>query len=218
MKIKSIIGAALLLLTACTSNTFEGGDGNNSYLKRDAAEVTINKQDQTANIVFDDDQKASVKLPTTHPWLTGTETFYRAIVTYREKDQVKSILGFIPMMLLQPVTQTTEDVKSDPVLYVASSFAKNKKYLNVQLTVPMRLENVKDKPINISIAEKKHAMSTGNNTHYIWTMVFNNKETTNNVTEPALLSIPTSQLVKGDSLTLRIQNGIRLEELKGVMQ
>jgi len=53
MKIKSIIGAALLLLTACTSNTFEGGDGNNSYLKRDAAEVTINKQDQTANIVFD---------------------------------------------------------------------------------------------------------------------------------------------------------------------
>ena len=80
----------------------------------------------------------------------------------------------------------------------------------------MRLENVKDKPINISIAEKKHAMSTGNNTHYIWTVVFNNKETTNNVTEPALLSIPTSQLVKGDSLTLRIQNGIRLEELKGV--
>ena len=59
------------------------------------------------------------------------------------------------MMLLQPVTQTTEDVKSDPVLYVASSFAKNKKYLNVQLTVPMRLEKVKDKPINISIAEKK---------------------------------------------------------------
>ena len=38
MKIKSIIGAALLLFTACTSNTFEGGDGNNSYLKRDAAE------------------------------------------------------------------------------------------------------------------------------------------------------------------------------------
>jgi len=49
-------------------------------------------------------------------------------------------------------------------------------------------------------------------------VVFSNKETTNNVTEPALLSIPTSQLVKGDSLTLRIQNGIRLEELKGVMQ
>ena len=114
MKIKSIIGAALLLFTACTSNTFEGGDGNNSYLKRDAAEVTINKQDQTAYIVFDDDQKASVKLPTTHPWLTGTETFYRAIVTYREKDQVKSILGFIPMMLLQPVTQTTEERKERP--------------------------------------------------------------------------------------------------------
>ena len=121
-------------------------------------------------------------------------------------------------MLLQPVTQTTEDVKSDPVLYVASNFAKNKKYLNVQLTVPMRLEKVKDKPINISIAEKKLTMSPGNNAHYIWTVVFSNKETTNNVTEPALLSIPTSQLVKGDSLTLRIQNGIRLEELKGVMQ
>ena len=33
MKIKSIIGAALVLLTACTSHTFEGGDGPQSYLK-----------------------------------------------------------------------------------------------------------------------------------------------------------------------------------------
>ncbi|MGP1590765.1 MAG: hypothetical protein ACTTHI_03105 [Prevotella sp.] len=218
MKIKTIIGAALLSLTACTSSPFDNGNGTNSFLKRDAAEVTINKKEQTANIVFDDDQKASVKLPAQHPWLTGTETLYRAIVTYREKDQVKSILGFIPMMLLQPVTQTTEEVKSDPVLYVASSFAKNKKYLNIQLTVPMRVESAKNKPINIAIVEKKHTMATKTNTHYIWTVVFSNKETTNNVTEPALLSIPTSQLVKGDSLTLKIQNGIRLDELKGVMQ
>lgn len=107
-----------LLLTACTTSTYDDGDGNFSYLRADFVEAHTMAPKQIDYVINDEGEKINFATPFSVQWTEKADTFYRALLYYDRRPTYADPIGLQPVYVLLPTA--AEDVKNpkfDPVTF-----------------------------------------------------------------------------------------------------
>ena len=136
--ISHLFAAALpVLLAACTSETYDTGDGTYSYLRADFAELHTGDDKYVDWFNTDDDNKLYVEEPFTKSWITMADSLYRALVYYNmetsdDDDSTVSVISVSQIPVLNILSSAVlGELVTDPVTFGSVWLSKNKSYINI---------------------------------------------------------------------------------------
>lgn len=140
--------AFLITLTACTSESYDAGDGPNSYLTADLVLLRTSPDKSVRSALLDDDTELQFSNPFAQEWLARPDSIYRALLYYDKTDATtdaaagngtttKTIVrarSVRPVPVLSPVEAAKVDaMRTDPVGFESLWMSKNKSYINLSL-------------------------------------------------------------------------------------
>lgn len=137
---KNIVGMVVgmvLLLTACTTDGYETGDGEYSFLTTKFVEVYSNSQLMLTRAVDDSDNHFIFKTPCSYSWASKPDSVYRAILYYNtnEGETVEPYRVSPVVVLKLRNKEEVKDIYTDPLIFESAWISKNRKYLNIGLAV-----------------------------------------------------------------------------------
>lgn len=124
-----------LLVTSCTQDTYDKGDGKYSLMRGDFAEAIVNSSKQVTKIVTDDGEELPLTSPFTAKWVAKADTSYRCMLYYNKVDGKAEVIsmGLVPCASLVRLADFKQAYKSDPVKLQSVWMSKSGKYLNMHL-------------------------------------------------------------------------------------
>lgn len=140
--------AFLITLTACTSESYDAGDGPNSYLTADLVLLHTSQDKSVRSALLDDGTTLQFSNPFAQEWLARPDSVYRALLYYDKTDATtdaaagngttaKTIVrarSVRPVPVLSPVEAAKVDaMRTDPVGFESLWMSKNKSYINLSL-------------------------------------------------------------------------------------
>lgn len=140
--------AFLIALTACTSEAYDSGDGQNSYLTADLVLLRTFPDKSVRSALLDDDTELLFSNPFAQEWLARPDSVYRALLYYDKTEATtdaaagngttaKTIVrarSVRPVPVLSPVEAAKVDaMRTDPVGFESLWMSKNKSYINLSL-------------------------------------------------------------------------------------
>ena len=137
---KNIVGMVVgmvLLLTACTTDGYETGDGEYSFLTTEFVEVYSNSQLMLTRAVDDSDNHFIFKTPCSYSWVSKPDSVYRAILYYNtDEGETVEPYRVSPVVVLKLRNkEEVKDIYTDPLIFESAWISKNRKYLNIGLAV-----------------------------------------------------------------------------------
>jgi len=131
--------ALSVALFGCTSQSYEAGDGNYSYLRADFVELHAGTDKQVDYIDTDEGERLVAAEPFTASWITTADSVYRALLYYNKvettsgENKAETVsVGSVPV--LRPLPRSRfETVKTDPVTFESGWLSANKKYVNIAI-------------------------------------------------------------------------------------
>jgi len=138
----------MLWTTACTTEDYESGNGEYSYLRADFAEVHTVGSKKVANARTDEGDSLVLQPPLDCSWTTTPDSTYRALLYYsRELGKKLEVKGFSAMQVLVLNTKVPKEgteVRTDPLTLESAWLSPNGKYLNLGLYVKIGKGDAKD--------------------------------------------------------------------------
>lgn len=139
--------AFLMTLTACTSESYDAGDGPNSYLTADLVLLHTSQDKSVRSALLDDDTELLFSNPFAQEWLARPDSVYRALLYYDKtvaasdaatsNPTATSIVrarSVRPVPVLRPVEAAKVDaMRTDPVGFESLWMSKNNSYINLSL-------------------------------------------------------------------------------------
>lgn len=109
----------ITFLTACTSESYETGDGKYSYLRADFGEIHTAKPQQVDYAVNDEGRRISFETAPTVKWAEKGDTLYRALLYYNDlPDKAARSISLQPVYVLAPkAAADVKDPHHDPVTF-----------------------------------------------------------------------------------------------------
>jgi len=109
----------ITFLTACTSESYETGDGKYSYLRADFGEIHTAKPQQVDYAVNDEGRRISFETAPTVKWAEKGDTLYRALLYYNDlPDKAARSISLQPVYVLAPkAAADVKDPRHDPVTF-----------------------------------------------------------------------------------------------------
>ena len=123
------------LLTSCTKDAYEKGEGKYSLMRGDFAEAIVNSSKQVTCIITDDGDEFVLASPYTAKWVSKADTTYRCMLYYNKLDSKAEILsmGQVPCTSVTPLSQFDRRLVTDPVKFESTWMSKTGRYLNFSL-------------------------------------------------------------------------------------
>lgn len=140
--------ALLITLTACTSESYDAGDGPNSYLTADLVLLHTSQDKSVRSALLDDGTTLQFSNPFAQDWLTRPDSVYRALLYYDKTvattdaaagngTTAKTIVrarSVRSVPVLRPIEAAKVDaMRTDPVGFESLWMSKNKSYINISL-------------------------------------------------------------------------------------
>lgn len=136
--ILSLIFLPPYLLTSCTQDAYEKGEGKYSLMRADFVEAHANGQKQIDYILTDDGDQFSITKAFTAKWVTTADSTYRCILYYNKVEEgvgkytAEPIsVGQVPCPKIIPLSELDMEMKTDPVKFESAWMSKTGKYLNL---------------------------------------------------------------------------------------
>lgn len=105
-----------LFIFSCTSETYDSGDGEHSYLRADFVEAHTIAAKQVDYAISDEGERIVFNTPFAVSWTEKADTFYRALLYYNRHPQEVKPLSLQPVYVLRPqAASRIENPKFDPV-------------------------------------------------------------------------------------------------------
>ena len=123
------------LLTSCTKDAYEKGEGKYSLMRGDFAEAIVNSSKQVTCIITDDGDEFVLASPYTAKWVSKADTTYRCMLYYNKVANKAEILsmGQVPCTSVTPLSQFDRRLVTDPVKFESTWMSKTGRYLNFSL-------------------------------------------------------------------------------------
>lgn len=193
---------ALLLLTACSHDGYESGDGDYSYLRADFALLETNSESQAIGFVTDDDRSLSLTEPVAIS-NAKADTVYRALVYYNETSTDYTQLRGIETVYVCPpkAEEEFEEIFTDPVGLQSTWLSANGTYLNMAIVLKTGVEEEDDESYQTIAC----VMTDADEEQRKFTLTFyhNQNGQPEYYSSTKYVSIPlTDFFLSGDSLTL----------------
>ena len=150
---------AAALMTGCTSDQYDSGDGKYSYLRSDFAIVCTDAQSRMGSFTTDERQTWTADGSPKVSWMTTPDSTYRALVYYaapsdadgditnggyinggstEATSSLKAVKIFAVQNVLCPEIKrwhSDKDMKTDPVKLEAMWLSTDRKYVNITFDV-----------------------------------------------------------------------------------
>ena len=124
------------LVTSCTTDSYEKGDGKYSLMQGDFVEAKVNAQRQIVSFSTDDGEQYDLSEPYTDKWIKTADTLYRCMLYYNKVENKKAELvsiGEVPCPRILTLAELKKDLRTDPVKFESMWLSKSGKYLNLYL-------------------------------------------------------------------------------------
>jgi hypothetical protein len=138
----SFISYFSFLISSCTQDSYEKGEGEYSLLRADFVEAYSNAQKQIEAITTDDGDYYSLTKTFTASWVTKADSTYRCILYYnketgdRGQESVEPVsVGQVPCPNIIPLSELEQKkpMKTDPVKFESAWMSRTGKYLNLSI-------------------------------------------------------------------------------------
>ena len=93
-----VLTSHLSLLSSCSQDAYDKGEGKYSLLRGDFAEAVVNSNQQVTKIVTDDGDELSLTAPYTAKWVSKADTTYRCMLYYNKVENQAEVvsMGHVP--------------------------------------------------------------------------------------------------------------------------
>ena len=125
----------MLVLAACTTDSYDKGEGKYSLMQAELVDLTINGQKEASSFVLDDGSSFSLTPPVTASWIQTADTVYRAVLYFNKLSETTAesmSMGPVPTLRAVRHWQMKEQPE-DPLGVESAWLSKNEKYLNLGL-------------------------------------------------------------------------------------
>lgn len=215
--------AFLITLTACTSEAYDSGDGQNSYLTADLVLLRTSQDKSVRSALLDDGTTLQFSNPFAQDWLTRPDSVYRALLYYDKTvvasdaaDSNPTATSIVrarsvrPVPVLRPVEAAKVDaMRTDPVGFESLWMSKNKSYINLSLLLKSGKAEGDDALHSLGVVSYgTTADAAGSRTLHL-TLYHDQGGVPEYYTVQQYVSIPTQLLEEADTveLTLNTFNG-----------
>lgn len=138
----------MLLVTSCSLDSYEKGDGDYSLMRGDFVEAQVDANKQIVSFTTDDGDHWTLSKPYSEKWITKTDTVYRCMLYYNKvKDEQGHVsaevvsLGEVPCAGIKTMSELDKEFRTDPVKFESIWLSKSGKYLNLYLQLKTGLTN-----------------------------------------------------------------------------
>jgi len=124
----------LLLITACTIDAYEKGEGAYSQMTAELVEAYIGSDKYVGQVETDQGERLTLQQPYTAKWIQTADTTYRALLYYnkvRAGEAEPVSMSRVGVLLLHDSIKG--GMKTDPLYIESAWIAKNRHYLNLRL-------------------------------------------------------------------------------------
>ena len=108
----------IIILTACTTSTYDDGDGDLSYLRADFVEAHTVAPQRIDYAINDDGEKINFATPFSVQWTEKADTFYRGLLYYDRRPTYSDPISLQRVYVLSPLpADKVKNLKFDPVTF-----------------------------------------------------------------------------------------------------
>ena len=126
----------MLMLSACTQDAYDKGEGSLSKVEADFVEAYTDANKQVFRVVTDEGESLTFSTPFTQKWAQTADSVYRALLYYRRMAQSDTEVealscGQVSVPGIVPRDSVKVQMKTDPVRMESVWLSKNRRYLNM---------------------------------------------------------------------------------------
>ena len=135
LKAVALLAFGFLILSSCTQESYESGDGEYSLMKAEFVDAHTNGESKLVNVMTDDGDSLILTKPMEYKWASTADSTYRALLYYNKVgDKAEPIaISSVPTPAIHITSELKEEAKTDPVKFVSSWKSRNRRYLNLGL-------------------------------------------------------------------------------------
>ena len=130
------------LVTSCTQDGYDKGEGQYSYLRGDFVEAYIGADKNMVSLLTDEGETLPLSQPYTAKWITRSDTVYRCMLYYNKVRDSKGqtvaepiSVGEVPCPVIVPLSKLEVEMKTDPVKFESAWMSKTGKYINLSFAL-----------------------------------------------------------------------------------
>ncbi len=219
LTVTSAIFLLTILLSSCTTDSYETGEGSYSKMKGVFAELLVNGQKQGVSFVTDEGDNYILNHSVSASWINTADSTYRTIIYFKQMDEsTASILSFSSLPTLRPKDASLyREQPEDPLDIESCWIANNGKYMNLGLLLKNgRDSNGKEGIHTVSVAiDEIHKNADNTQTAY-YRLLHDQGEAPEYYTNRKYISIllPTANRPDSIRLTVNTYKGIFVKTLK----
>ena len=121
---------ALLVLSSCTNDAYNKGEGKYSLLRADMVELSTDTDGRVVRVVTDENDTLRI-MPFTVKGLERPDTLYRAYLYYNIRESEDEPVSIGRISTLAP--HRIDTLKTDPVRFESMWMSTSRRYLNMAL-------------------------------------------------------------------------------------
>ena len=205
--LRLVLSMALLsLLFACTTDTYETGDGKYSYLRADFAVAHSGTSKSLLEATTDDGARLVFDSPLPCSWATTPDSLYRALIYYSQKEVGAQVTGHSAhqVLVLPMKTGAPENMHTDPRDMESAWLSANGKYLNLGLYVKTGTVGDKDARQSIGLVRDTIIALDGDVHEHRLRLYHNQNGVPAYYSSKVYASIPLDSFALGDILHLDV--------------
>ena len=141
----------ILLLTcvsmfSCTTEDYETGDGEYSYVRADFVETKTNYDGAFVSAVTDHGVQLMFNSPLVVSWKATADSTYRALLYYSREDNVVKPVSVVTVSVpnVRMTSALKRSVKTDPVTWESAWQSKKNEYVNLGIVLKTGKPDDKD--------------------------------------------------------------------------
>ena len=127
----------IVLLSACTNEAYDSGDGRYSYLRADLVEAHTIAAKTIDRATTDDGEALRLDPYATADWAEKADTIYRALLYYNKVEGAAACepvtIARVPVLYPIAADKIEDETKTDPVTLESLWVSANSRYINLAL-------------------------------------------------------------------------------------
>jgi len=120
-------------LYACSVDSYDKGDGENSLLQAEMADIHFDGNKRADFMVTDEDERLTIRNPFTNKSVTTADSTYRFVAYYSKNGNEAEVTGVNKVAVTVP--KRIKDMATDPVQFESMWMSKTRRYLNVSIYI-----------------------------------------------------------------------------------
>lgn len=203
-----VVLVALTTLSACETDSYDTGDGSNSYLKAHFAEAHTAANAKLAFAVTDDGDTLRFPPNTSNKALTKADSVYRVLYYYDQRGKNVNPRSIVPI----PVVTLSDSINlpTDPVTFEAAWVSKNRKYFNIAFSLKVGRTDEPDRKQRIGVVRDSLVTTPGGDHTLYMHLAHSQNGVPQYYSQRVYISLPLKKIPANTRFVFRVQDYRRM--------